>query len=214
METINDYLKKTESATQKLFEAINSYIKILHSVETPVFVTETTNDEERNKEYEVWSFENEARIKASIGAQERFVDELFAMSTLCGSLLQIAAMGIQKYSNNKEIPDKLSAFIKPETKQAKFCIGRLVREIPIGLIIYAGRNQYSHFDDKDLLEPNKTIFKRLCLIESFTTKGTFYADPAFDLTNDNVIIFADNITALLGWRDYKSYVNDMVEMLR
>ncbi|MCG8085306.1 MAG: hypothetical protein JAZ13_06290 [Candidatus Thiodiazotropha taylori] len=211
METIENYLDKTESATKKIFEGIDDYINILRESRSPVFVSGILDDEERKKEYEKWATEHEEEIKAFLDAQNKYVDESFAMSTLCSSLLQIAAMGIQKYSKNTEVAEGFSSLIKEGSKPAKFCIGRLERDIPIGLIIYAGRNQFNHLDDK-LRELNTSIFEKLCQIESFSNKGTFYRDPAFDLNNEMLVSYASNITSLLGWRSYDNYYNDVRDM--
>jgi hypothetical protein len=213
MDTIADYLSKTESATRKLFDGVAEYIDILKKAHAPVFLSSTLDAEEREKEFETWVENNKDEIRKSFEAQNCFVDESFAMAALCGSILQLSAMAIQKYSKNTGVSAGLEDLMAAGSKPAKFCMGRLERGIPIGLIIYAGRNQFNHFDDEQLLEPSKTIFERLCEIESFENKGTFYRDPAFDLTNDRVVNFASNITALLGWRSYDDYSNDMRVLL-
>jgi hypothetical protein len=103
--------------------------------------------------------------------------------------------------------------IQEGSKPAKFCVGRLHRDIPIGLIVYAGRNQANHIDER-LREPNITIFEKLCLVESFSDKGSWYRDPAFDLENDRIVNYACNITAILEWRNNESYFEDMRRMAR
>ena len=96
---------------------------------------------------------------------------------------------------------------------ATFCVGRHVRNIPIGLIVYAGRNQFNHWDEECLREPNQFIFEKLCVIESITKKGTFYRDPAFDLATQSLLSYADNIRSILKWNDYDAYSNDMRDMV-
>ena len=213
MESIEDYLNKTESAVKKIFEGIDEYLDILRESRSPVFVSGTLEIDDWKKEHEKWARDHEEEIKASIDAQNRFVDESFAMSTLCSSMLQIAAMGIQKYSVNTEVPEAFTGLIRENAKPVKFCIGRFERDIPIGLIVYAGRNQFNHLDDDSLREPNLSIFEKLCAVESSTNKGVFYRDPAFDLTNENLISYASNITGLLGWRTYENFYSDMRNML-
>ncbi|MDT7043017.1 hypothetical protein [Candidatus Nitronereus thalassa] len=213
MDTIEDYLSKTESATIKLFEGIQSYINILKDAHSPAFAFYESEEEKIQKEYREWEKLNRGKIENAIAAQEKFVDESFALATLCGTVLQLAAMGIQKYSKNTDIIPEFKGIIKPGTKPVKFCVGRSERDLPIGLIIYAGRNQYNHLDGRNLNPINTAIFKKLSQIESFNNKGTFYTDQAFDLKNELIVNYSDNITALLGWRAYDSYLADMRSML-
>jgi|GEM_PF-4735323 len=92
MNTIEDYLNKTESATKNLIEGINSYFEILREVQLPIFISES------DKSYEQWGLDHREKIDESLRAQRDYHDEVFAMATMCGALLQIASMGIQKYS--------------------------------------------------------------------------------------------------------------------
>ena len=67
MKTAAEYLEKTESATRKLFEGIDSYLEVIR----------------RLAKYDVWVRENETDIAASLKAQRDFVAESFAHATLC-----------------------------------------------------------------------------------------------------------------------------------
>lgn len=82
--------------------------------------------------------------------------------------------------------------------------------MPLGLVIYAGRNQYNHAEDNVLLEPSATVFEWLT---THHTYGNGVRDPAFDLGGRLVWNYAANITSLIGWRAYESYEADMREML-
>jgi hypothetical protein len=210
MDSIKEYLSKTESASKILFGGIDSYLDILRETPSPVFVPGSFEEEGWKKEDEKWQCKNKEEIRVSIEAQNRFVDEFFAMSTLCSSLLQIAAMAIQKYSTNSDVPDNFAEVIKTASKPAKFCVGRLKRGIPIGLIIYAGRNQFNHLDEDKLREPNTTIFEKLSQIEDLSNKGAHYKDPAFDLNNALLASYASNIIIILGWHSYEDYSKDIL----
>ena len=39
-------------------------------------------------------------------------------------------------------------------------------------------------------------------------------DPAFDLRNESIDSFAANVTKLLQWRSYDSYIKDMRSLLQ
>ena len=206
-----EYLKKTESAVVKLFEGIDSYLKIPK-------VTIYMGDAENKDTWEYWKNKNSVSIQSSLKSQKEFFAESFALATMCGSLLQISAMGIQLFSKNinisKKLPENvLKPLMKSKSKQpVKFCTGRLVSQLPIGLIIYAGRNQYNHMDEDELRGLNKAIFNQIAEKYDDDTKE-FFKDPAFDLENKLLINFSSNITALLGWRNYASYYSDMKSLI-
>lgn len=212
METIRDYLSKTESATRKLFDGVESYLKILRKVKTPVFVHDHVGEEESQRLFAEWAKKNEKWLQAYADASNEYVDQIFAQATLCGAILQIAAMGIKKYSTNNTIPDELNGLPKIQNAR-KFCIGRIVNDTPIGLIIYAGRNQSNHLDDRDIREPTKSIFKRFAQIGPSRFVKVPYQDPSFDLENPEIASFSSNVTYLIGWRSYEVYEADMIAML-
>lgn len=189
MDTLEEYLQQTETAAQILFEGIDKYLKIIKSV--PLSDVGTTAK---------WS-----------AAQKQFIYESFAMATLCGAVLQLAYMAIKQYSNNSSVPDRFNALINKGSLAKKFCIGREKHSVPIGLIIYAGRNQAAHYDDSNLSEINRSIFEGLCARTSRT--GKEYRHPQFDLNNEITVNFAGNITGLLGWRGYDAYQHDMRNLL-
>ena len=185
MDTLEEYLQKTETAAQTLFEAIDKYIKIINS-----FPPHAVGISEEWRE-----------------AENQFLYESFAMATLCGAVLQLAYMAIKQYSNNGSVPERFSALIKTHPPAKKFCIGREIQSVPIGLIIYAGRNQAMHYDDNNLKEINRSIFENLC--KRTSRRGKEYRDPAYDLRNGITVNFAGNISYLLGWRSYDAYLDDM-----
>ena len=121
-------------------------------------------------------------------------------------------MAIKKFSKNTDIPVALNHIPRIELAK-KYCVGRFVNDVPLGLIIYAGRNQFNHLDAQELFEPSKTIFTRIGQIGPSRFVKEPYQDPAFDLNNRTIINFASNITALIGWRNYNTFENDMIEML-
>jgi len=212
MNTIDEYIEKTESAVFNLFNGIDSYLAILHEAPLPVFSGVFKDEKSYRKNAEIWYKQNENSIRKSLQYQKKFAAESFALSTLCGALLQIAFMAFQLFSKNQVVPEEFRHVIKGKSKAASFCIGRIVRKVPLGLIVYAGRNQYNHMDDKTLREPNLTIFEMLSKNNELKITESLI-DPSFDLRNDIVLNYSANITALLGWRRYDFYKADLVNAL-
>lgn len=209
METAAEYLDKTESAVRILFDGIDAYFVVLRN--EPSGVRSHSHGEDPSHEYVQWAAENPEKLQAAFEAQRRFVAESFALATLCGGVLQIAAKAIECYSKVDDVPENCQYFFsQPATRP--FCIGRRVHGVPIGLVIYAGRNQATHFNEKKLSELNELIFRRLSDGNpSILDKGL--RDSSFDLLNPNLTNFASNITTLLGWQSFHEYDEDMRALL-
>jgi hypothetical protein len=208
METAQEYLARTRSAVEHLFSGVDAYLRLLRSSRQPVLVGTYSSEAERDTALEQWLNEKADDIQKGLEAERAFLAEKYALAALCGSLLQIASMGVRLYSKNEQIPAELSGFVK--AANASYCIGRRVREVPLGLVIFAGRNQYNHIDDNNLREPNATVFEWLATKHGY---GENVRDPAFDLGAGLVWNYASNATSLIGWRDYDTYENDMRSLL-
>lgn len=209
MDSPPEFIERTESAVQHLFSGIDEYMAILRQSSVGVVFSGTFgSDEAYRQALEQWQRDNEAKIKRSLAAQREFSAERFALGVLCGSVLQVAETAIRMYSANTKAAPAIVG--KDGGVAAKFSIGREVRGVPIGLIIYAGRNQYNHMDDGKLREPNVAVFEALATNHGC---GVHVKDPAFDVNNDLVLNYSSNITHLLGWRDYESYVRDLRALL-
>ena len=211
MENIQVYLDKTESAVRKLFEGLSEYHKLVLRSVSPMYLGKEGDTENNTPAYQEWSEKNQNEIQISTKAMQDSFAERFAYATLAGSLLQIATMGIQLFAQSDSVPEDLPEDIKQhiKTPAKKFCIGRKIRSIPIGLIIYAGRNQYNHLDEEKLNPLNTEIF-------NWISKNTIrnYIDPCFSLDNKPLVInFSGNIIALLEWDHYEQYYADMLQML-
>lgn len=212
MQTPAEYIDKTESAVRKLFEGIDSYSEILRHHPTSVFITSYTDDADFNAQYEAWAKEHNHVIAASLEAQKEYIAESFAQTTLCGAVLQVAAKALECYSKNTVIPDGWSSVIKPVSKAVPFCVGRFIRDVPLGLVVYAARNQHTHFEDADLREPNLSVFECLATNHGIQSSQPF-RDSAFDLQNTGLVSFASNCSALIGWRSYEAYEKDIRTLL-
>lgn len=210
--TAAQYMHRTESATRKLLDGIESYVSVLKRAPPPVFMDSFATDMDHRVAFEQWLTENEEQVRLSLKAQREYSAESFALSTLSGCLLQVAAMGIQWFSKNTTVPPNFADVIKPSLKSAAFCIGRRIRTVPIGLIIYAGRNQFAHLDETVLRDPSTTVFERLAREHGYPS-DTPFSDPAFDLANEQLVNFSSNLISLMGWRSYDDYASDMSALL-
>jgi hypothetical protein len=208
METPQEFIERTQSAVESLFIGIDSYLHILRKAPPPVLVGTYSTETEHEVALERWMKENADAIEASFEAQRAFRSEKYALTVLCGSLLQVASTAIRLYSKNRHIPDEFLNIVK--NSSAPFCIGRRIREVPIGLVVIAARNQYNHIEDKELHVISSTVFEWLSTKHGY---GTDLRDPAFDLKKQLIWNYASNITHLLGWREYKNYEQDIRSML-
>ena len=134
----------------------------------------------------------------------------FSEGTLAGAIIQVAATGIRLFSTNKVIPDDCTNIVPPNAKLAiPFCIGKRKYGLPIGLIIYAARNQYAHWEE-DPHQVTTNVFHQLTI--AFWDNPLY--DLAYDLENPTIDIYANEI--LLGglnWTTYEIFRSEMEELL-
>jgi hypothetical protein len=159
MEHAEEFIARTKSAVESLFCGIDSYLQILEGARPPVLVGTYSSELEHKKAVENWTRQNADSIEASFRAQRAFMSERYAQAVLCGTLLQLATMAIRLYSRNRLIPDEFHGIVN--ASHAPFCIGRRVREVPIGLVVFAARNQFNHIEDAKLRKPSSVIFEWL-----------------------------------------------------
>lgn len=197
---------------RKVFEAIDSYLQILQPPLMPSITTTYSDKATLKVKFEEWAKKNEEAIAAARQAQQKFVTETFALSTLCGVVLQVAYKAIELFSRNTTIPSDLSHLIGEGSKAKIFCCGKHIRGVPVGLVIYAGRNQHMHFDDPDLREPSRSVLDLLASYFCLRTEMCVM-DPAFDTENRKLVSLSANITGLIGWRSYDAYIKDMHALL-
>jgi hypothetical protein len=196
-----------------LFEGIDCYLSVLRTVTGVVFVTSHAPGAIRDAEFEAWRTANISKLAAARAAQQDFIAESFALDTLCGAVLQVAEKAIAIYSTNIAVPAHLMDFLGPN--QRKFCVGRPIRTVPLGLVIHAARNQHTHFNDSKLRELNATVFRLLATEHGYgpSIGGITFVDPAFDLSNPGLLSYASNVTSLINWRTYAEYIADMKTIL-
>ena len=130
------YLDDTEPAVRHLFKGLDLYDNI-----RPPSIMQYVDD---TGEVKMSKKEADDLVQAS---QESIAVE-FSRATLAGAILQVAYVGLKEFSINHTISPQCQAFgVEPGGKATKFCIGWTVHDIPVGLLIYSGRNQYNHWED-------------------------------------------------------------------
>ena len=208
MQTAIEYLTRTESAVRHLFDGVDSYVARLRNVDVTggVFVTSKPFDPAHDTEFETWRLANAEKLTAAKTAKQEFIAESFALCTLCGAVLQVAAKALEIYSENTDVPTDWD--IVRGTSAEKFCVGRKVRTVPLGLIIYAARNQHTHFNKKKLNKVSTKVFNTLAEGHGYKTPK-LVSEPAFDISKAAVTSYASNVMALIEWRSYDQYAKDI-----
>lgn len=211
-----EYLNQTEHASKSLFSAIGEY-KDLIRLSVPPGTTFRHNGEEGGfeKQFEAWRNQSHVKEQHEVAdyAREEFRGQLFSMHVISGSILQIACKAIELFSKHETSQDQYSELFtdcsKGQIKNAsKFCIGREIQGIPIGLIIFAGRNQYNHIEaGSSLNQLNKNIFNRIADKDD-------YINPSFDLDNEGITSYSSNIRSHIGWSNYENYYDDMFLLMK
>jgi hypothetical protein len=207
------YLKETESAVKNLFKNLKEYDAIRKKIMFPICNAPYALVEESRVAFKKWQRENRVAWKEASEMLHKYFGYQFSINTLNGSILQIAYMGIKLYSKNEVVPPEFPSIIRPVSNIAHFCVGRRVREVPIGLIIYAARNQYNHWDEEHLRNRvNEWVFNMLATKHGIKDAQGI-KEPAFDLSNKMIQIYSSNVVFILGWCSYDAYLVDMKNLL-
>ena len=209
MEDAKGYLKNTAPAAEGLFKLLKQYG--WHRMRAFV---DTTNAKTRSKLEKAKSDYSSVDI---------------ARDVIAGSILQIAYFAIKRYAPHLEktesvleferkineiVAAKPSARCKHFSLPQTFCVGRSLGHLPIGLIIYAARNQYNHFEERRLSVVNEVVFNYLKQLWPEPVKNGI----SFNLYN-NKHFYSYAVLCALGWVDsqagsgYKAYLHDMKNML-
>ena len=187
--TPGDFLQETEHAVRHLFDGIQHYESILKGVTPP---SQARTPEE---------------VQRYVVLAERYFGYSFSEAALCGAVLQVAFMGISLFSSNSVIPASCSAIVPAVDHPAtRFCIGRQIHGIPIGLVVYAGRNQHSHWDDAGFNQPTTAVFRALyqAYAENLFFDLAYVLDWPQRTTKTHYIVLNE-----LGWAEYDVYLTDM-----
>lgn len=217
METLDDYFINTDYAIKSLFDMLAEYEKNRFT-NVLNFILDVHNKKVQLEN--VKSYKNEIN---SI---------VFSKNVIAGSILQIAYMAIKLYSKNKiknsflsdnerYVNENKSLYKFREDKtfefNIKFCVGREIESMPIGLIIYAARNQFNHMDKRimDLGE----LTNKLVLDHLFKNYSQKINDFDLNIYGDDITLVSHSVLDVLGWtprtskNPYEVYKQDMMEAL-
>jgi hypothetical protein len=206
MDTHLQYLEKTRSGVGYLFDAIESYRDILTVTNNAAFEGVFCSEIEFREARELWRKENAEQIKSSLMAQRQYIAEMFSISVI----IAIAEKCIELYSKNEILAKELRFPLHP--KKAKYCVGREINGIPLGLVLHAARNQHFHYESEKNHSPVPEVFEALSRRTAISTNDT-YQDPAFQIDSDTKGIMAANVLVLIGWRNAKDYFDEMASIL-
>jgi cobalamin biosynthesis protein CobT len=74
MQTVDEYLNRTESAVRRLFDGINDYVSILRTAVGVTFVTSEPYGPKQDAEYAAWKARNAQRLLAAREAEQILAD--------------------------------------------------------------------------------------------------------------------------------------------
>lgn len=197
---LEEYFIRTEAAVRPQFGALY----IFNEETRPSSLRTDATGLVINSEEECGEYVNRVR-------NNRF--HHFAKAIVCGTILQVAYVAIKEYSQKQIQPGEFAEFgVTLNSKTAKFCIGRLIHGIPLGLLVFAARNQFNHWEEGEPTNPvTKAVFEKLYLHYRF--------NPLCDLEYALEWPWFRPVTHFvlwdeMGWRSYEIYLEDMREMLR
>jgi hypothetical protein len=203
----DEYFQETEHAVKHEYEGLHScwryYDEALQHATPPI------EEAGMLRRLPPRTPEEKAKLERSLELLHKYAELKFSEALFAGSILQAAYVAIRLYSRNTSIPTSCVEFKLPKAA-IPFCIGEQRHGVPTGLIVYAGRNQYAHWDDEKPLEPTRRIFS--ALNRSFINHP--FSDLAFELGNPTINIYAGEILlTALGWTSYDKYLAEMNKLL-
>jgi hypothetical protein len=209
---IHNYLDAVDSVVKRLFEARADYHLIIDDLFKdslpPLFFFNRNNSQEViERDHSLWLEKKDIKQKKqkSDTAIEKLTNEQFALSIIDGSLLQIACKGIELYSQNT---NNTSPFTSLSEKSCKFSVGEKIREVPAGLIIYAGRNHYNHLEEGEKLrKPTKEIIQ-LLNDNHLQSKPNILFN--FDSYNELPRNLTTSFIGVLGWSNEVDFKNTLL----
>jgi hypothetical protein len=200
--TLDEYLDKTAAAVKHLYAGMDACWS---------YYREALEHWDVSRINQPMTPKRTESLKTYLELAGKHFDLKFSEAMFAGAVIQIAYMGVRLYSRNVSIPKSCEGLLTPAHKPAiRFCIGEERHGIPVGLIIYAARNQFNHWDDDEPREVTKNVFDAL----SLAFRDNVWHDLAFDLHNLTINVYANEVLLMaLGWRTYDRYVAEMKSML-
>lgn len=216
-----EYISQTEHALRGMFELLRYYDDLLREAAhaSPVFALRHSGGEAELQDA-LCKWQNQPTTQQAMNAAAKLWEKhsaiMFSRHVISGSILQIAFKAIELFSTNPQVDSEFNFLFENQNfsnpaKYSKFLIGRKVKRVPIGLLIYAGRNQYNHFDERYLKDPmNRKVFDVLAWEDgSDFVDGEPFKNPSFDLDFDSIEVRSSIMLSALGWRTYSDYKSDI-----
>lgn len=157
MKSALNYLERTKPAAEGLFKLLNGY------------------DWDKTRSFAELT---KVRTREEFDIQKRdFETTDVAREVIAGSILQLAYFAIDSFAVHEgksagalhfesEMNRLLKESSKPRMKGSfslpeKFCVGRDIGDLPLGMLVFAGRNQYNHYGEDRLNVVNEVVFNAL-----------------------------------------------------
>lgn len=212
MEDARSYMVETAPAAEGMFRLLNEYGWQKMRAFVGLTKSKTREDLERNK--------------------HEFSSTDVAREVIAGSILQIAYVAIERFAvrgekskNAVHFETEINRLIRenPATRWKKkesftfpevFCVGRDIGDLPLGVIVYAGRNQYNHFGENRLCVLNEVVFNYLH--NMWPSPGNGISFNLYDGKRPR----SYSVLAALGWTDsssglgYAKYNNDLHNIMQ
>ena len=185
-------------ASKKLYEVLRQF-----SGEQVTAFYELLNNKEVNKIGKITAAMSETRQAREIVA---------------GSIIQIAHALIRDNSDFIEKPPGLVNFESQMNRMLEesgskkagkfkfpdeFCVGRMIGDLPVGVIVYAARNHFCHYNDESLRPTSGVVFDYLRI--HFEPQNGLSLNHGED---GSLCCYA--VMAILGWSDdYEKFLDDM-----
>lgn len=198
----NDYFRQTEHAVRHSFAGLDSCWQ---------YYQQALQHWDISQVGQPMTAERKAARDRYLELAGKYLDLKFSEAMFTGAILQVAYMAIRLYSGNTSIPLNCSGLVRPSQKSAiQFCIGKERHGIPTGLIVYAARNQFSHWDDEQPHEVTNNVFAAL----SAAFHHNMISDLAFELSNPTINVYTTEVLLVaLGWKSYDTYLAEMKSLL-
>lgn len=189
MNVIGEY----EPALEGLFKILLEYNN--YKIGSFVDIANSVSKDDLIKNQKIYKSKDHARdiVAGAIIQIAYMLLEKFGLSGVKGS----GALHFEKEVNRmiSECEDTRYKGKKPLQLPLHFCLGREIGDLPLGVVIYAARNQYAHWQEERLSVLNEVIFNHLDSIWPELPN-----DHSFNLYG-NRRIYAYTVIWALGWVD-------------
>ena len=201
LETLDDYFQKTEHAVRHYYAGLDSCW---------AYYREASTHWDVSKVNEPMTVERKEALDRYLKLADKYFDLKISEAMFAGSILQMAYIAIRFYSKNQEISETYRHLVKNKTG-IQFCVGPELYGIPAGLIIYAARNQFAHWDDEQSHPATSVVFDALTI----AIMDNMFADLAFSLSNPSIPVYAKEVLlTALRWDTYDKYLEGIRDILK